>query len=100
MVIVPEAEAEVGEAIEWYDAQRPGVGAALLAEVRAAVRSLEDGFDGSPYLTDASVGEVRRLLLGRFPYALCFSVREAAVEVIAFAHLRRQPGYWREGPPR
>lgn len=41
-------------------------------------------------------GTTRRILLTRFPYMLIFRERATWVEVIAIAHRRRRPGYWRE----
>jgi plasmid stabilization system protein ParE len=38
----------------------------------------------------------RRMVLQRFPYLLVFREAAAGVEVIAVAHERRRPGYWRD----
>jgi plasmid stabilization system protein ParE len=38
----------------------------------------------------------RRIVLQRFPYLLVFRETAAGVEVIAVAHGRRRPGYWRD----
>jgi len=37
----------------------------------------------------------RRVLLKRFPYSIVYIELEAQVRVLAFAHLRRKPGYWK-----
>ena len=37
----------------------------------------------------------RRLLLRHFPYAVYFDIDGATVYVLAVAHQRRAPGYWR-----
>jgi toxin ParE1/3/4 len=38
----------------------------------------------------------RRMVLQRFPYLLVFRAAAAGMEVIAVAHGRRCPGYWRD----
>lgn len=38
----------------------------------------------------------RRLTLRRFPYLVIFRETGAGVEIIAVAHGRRRPGYWRD----
>jgi len=38
----------------------------------------------------------RRLVLQRFPYLVVFREIAAGAEIIAVAHGRRRPGYWRE----
>lgn len=38
---------------------------------------------------------VRRLLIERFPYSVVFVQHGNDVRVLAFAHHKRRPGYWR-----
>ncbi len=38
----------------------------------------------------------RRIVLRRFPFVIVFRKVVAGVEIIAIAHGRRRPGYWRE----
>ena len=45
---------------------------------------------GSPYL-----GNTRRILLRRFPFFVVYRQRGENVQILAGAHARRRPGYWR-----
>jgi len=38
----------------------------------------------------------RRVVLNRFPYLVVFRETTSEIEVVAVAHGRRRPGYWRE----
>ena len=38
--LVADAEADIAEAIDWYEHERPGLGGEFLDEVRAAIRTL------------------------------------------------------------
>lgn len=38
---------------------------------------------------------VRRRMLVGFPYSLLYSVRDTGIRVLAVAHHRRRPFYWR-----
>jgi hypothetical protein len=38
---------------------------------------------------------VRRAKIGRFPWNMIYVVRSDGTFVLAFAHKRRRPGYWR-----
>jgi plasmid stabilization system protein ParE len=38
----------------------------------------------------------RRLVLRRFPFVIVFREAANGVEIIAIAHGRRRPGYWRD----
>jgi hypothetical protein len=40
-------------------------------------------------------GRFRRYLLHRFPFSVVYLEREHSIEVIAVAHHRRRPGYWK-----
>ncbi len=86
------AETELDQAVQWYNAQAPGLGDAFLVEVMAAA-------DRITRYPDAwqSIGEgLRRCRLTRFPYALIYSIEESAPLVLAVAHLHRAPHYWRD----
>ena len=39
---------------------------------------------------------VKRLLMGRFPFSVVFVVTGEHVVVLALAHHRRKPNYWRD----
>jgi hypothetical protein len=94
--VEPDAEAELLAATRWYEEQEPGLGAALLAEVTAALGELRR--DERPGLAIPGVRRAmgaRRSLLERFPYAIVFLERAEIVHVLAFAHHKRRPGYWR-----
>ncbi|HEY5870936.1 MAG TPA: type II toxin-antitoxin system RelE/ParE family toxin [Candidatus Tectomicrobia bacterium] len=37
----------------------------------------------------------RRYLFPHFPFSLVYRVRDEEIEIVAVAHHRKQPGYWR-----
>jgi plasmid stabilization system protein ParE len=90
-----EASAELEEAEDWYEAQRPGLGDDLSAEVERALGLIEESptvwprWPGAPPLP-----VVRRFLLARFPFALAYLAEPSRVVVLAVAHTKRRPGYW------
>ncbi|OFV96656.1 MAG: hypothetical protein A3H28_03680 [Acidobacteria bacterium RIFCSPLOWO2_02_FULL_61_28] len=87
----PEAEQEFVEAAAYYERNVRGLGERFGSEVRHAIeRLLEYPELGSPIDAD-----LRRLLLTRFPYFLIYSFTADLLRVVAVAHARRRPGYWR-----
>jgi toxin ParE1/3/4 len=38
----------------------------------------------------------RRFLLQRFPFAIVYRELPTAIQVLAIAHARRKPGYWKQ----
>lgn len=96
LIVEPEAEDELAAAIDWYEEQEPGLGAALMAEVDGTIGELQRGDLTGLAVPGVRLGlPVRRLPLDRFPYAVVFLDHANAVHVIAFAHHKRRPGYWR-----
>ncbi len=86
----PAAETELQEASDWYEAQREGLGLEFLVSVRHRIAVLLE----NPQRWRLFQG-TRRVLLGRFPYAIVY--REVApdeIEIIAVAHFKRRPKYW------
>ncbi len=86
----PEARAEFEDAARYYDEQRQGLGDELRREIRNFLPQLRR----SPLTFPVERGDIRRLILARFPYKLLYSVEPDYVYVIAVAHRRRSPDYW------
>lgn len=94
--IHPEAEAEIEAARAYVDKQRPGWGARLLQELEEVLRSVEENPNQWTLLeTESDSNTFRRVRLRRFRYNLIFEVLNASVIVLAFAHTRRKPHYWK-----
>jgi hypothetical protein len=62
-----------------------------------------DELEGTIKRIDSSPGQfpgyafgTRKALLDRFPYLVIFRETAGGVEIIAVAHGRRRPGYWRD----
>jgi toxin ParE1/3/4 len=88
------ASEELAAAVRWYERQRAGLGADLLAAVVAAVASIETNRDiGTPLRDDP---RTRRLLIARFPYQVVYRLHGLEMVIVAFAHLKRRPGYWKQ----
>jgi len=90
--IEPEAREELREAARWYEAARPGLGVEFVLEADRALGRIAEAASGFPVV--GGTEDVRRVLLGRFPYALVFIASGEQASVIAVAHGRRRPLYW------
>jgi toxin ParE1/3/4 len=91
-----EAEEEIVHAIDRYENEREGLGAELLDELNAAMRTLEaPGPECGPVIGLPRELGVRRKLLSRFPYAIVFVESESYVRVLSVMHGHRRPAYWR-----
>lgn len=90
VVIRPEAEAEIAEAYDYYEAVSDGLGAAFLLAVEACLDSIQR----SPEMYAAIYKDIRRWLLRRFPSSICYLVEQEAIIVLACFHVRRDPKQW------
>jgi len=87
------AREEFAEAVRWYDEQRAGLGAEFFDEVAATTAQLEARPEiGAAVSKD---GPTRRLLVPRFPYQVVYRVAPDEIVILAVAHLRRRPNYWK-----
>lgn len=87
----PEAIMEAEAAIEWYAERSSRAAESFLLEIEAAVAAIAAAPERWPLVDGSS----RRYLLRRFPYALIYRRVDESIEVLAVAHGRRRPGFWR-----
>jgi plasmid stabilization system protein ParE len=89
--LLPAAEAEVAAAFDWYVRRSPLAAAAFKAEIIGAIDRLERNAE----VWAADGDGLRRCMLRRFPYTVHYELVDTLVTVLAVAHQRRRPGYWR-----
>lgn len=93
----PEAIEELRAAKDWYDNERPGLGDDLLTEVETTIDHIVRWPGLAPVLTiPGSARQVRRAAVRRFPFGIVYVVIDNTLWVVAVAHGRRRPNYWRD----
>jgi toxin ParE1/3/4 len=90
LLLEPEAEADIAEAFDWYETQRPGLGSEYLAEVARVLETLERRPEQFPVVQ----GRTRRALVRRFPFGVFYIVDPDLIAVTACMHSRRDPRRW------
>jgi len=88
----PRADAELSEAVRYYEERQSGLGLVFAEEVYAAIRRVSEYPDAWSILSQ----NTRRCLVNRFPYGVIFQVKSGVLLIIAVANLHRQPDYWRD----
>ena len=84
-----EAEA----AYAWYAEQNPAAGELFLIDLDVSVARVQELPETWPRLRR---GKYRRFVFRRFPFNLVYRVLTDKIEIIAVAHQRRRPMYWRD----
>lgn len=95
-----EADAEYRQAGRWYEERRSGLGVEFFDAVDAAIRRIvEFPHVGVPVPRVSRGLAVRRLAVSRFPYHVVYLDTASALRILAIAHDRRRPGYWKRRLP-
>ncbi|MCL2468423.1 MAG: type II toxin-antitoxin system RelE/ParE family toxin [Micrococcales bacterium] len=91
----PQARAELRAAANWYD--DPATGQELLDASLEARRSIAAMPNAWPKVADWDREPVvRRKRFTGFPYGVIYYVSGNEVVIVAYAHERRRPGYWKD----
>jgi toxin ParE1/3/4 len=90
VILSPAAEAELDEALDWYDMHQPGLGQRLAQHVDAVFQRISV----SPGLYPEVFRDVRRATLSRFPYSVFYRVEQNQIFVLAVFHGSRDPAEW------
>ena len=88
----PQASDELAEAVAYYAKKAGGLGDRFYEVMGRLTVEIE----ASPRLFRPWRHGTRRHFNKRFPYALIYIERPTHLAVIAVAHFKRRPGYWRE----
>jgi plasmid stabilization system protein ParE len=92
-----EADAEYRLAGRWYDARRAHLGVEFFDAVDATIgqiAAMPRAGTRIPRLPADLI--VRRRAVARFPYHVVYLEMATHIRVLAVAHDRRKPGYWRK----
>ena len=91
IVVTRQAQADIAQAAEWYEAKGEGLGDKFLDQVSDAL----DRIALNPRGYAAVFRDLRRCVVPRFPYALWFRVQGETL-IVACLHSKRNPSFAKE----
>jgi len=91
LIIDAEAENELSESVAFYERRLLGLGLEFERAAREAVESIQLNPQRYPFRKDGTL----RLVMERFPFVIHYIDLPDTIWVLAFAHAKRKPGYWR-----
>ena len=94
ITIIEPADAELRKETGWYRDRDPRVAAEFVAEVRRALKLIEEFPQVGSRIFGVDDPIIRSFPVHSFPYRIVFMTFPDRTEVIAFAHKRRRPGYF------
>jgi len=86
-----EARLELVDQVSYYEEAQSGLGQRFAAEIESAV---------SLAASRPSVGlkhklGTHRVFPRRFPFSIVYTIQGSEIVILAIAHFKRKPGYWR-----
>jgi len=87
----PEASQELEDAFEWYLERSLRAAEAFLREIERAVALIAE----TPGVWPLFEAGTRRYVLHRYPYGLVYRETDLGIEIVAVAHHKKRPIYWR-----
>lgn len=92
LIIEEEAESEFNSSVAFYEERLAGLGLDFEAAVRDALGRIADAPDRWPMGKQGT----RRYIMTRFPFIIHYLDLPDKLWIIAFAHAKRKPGYWKQ----
>jgi plasmid stabilization system protein ParE len=91
VVLAPEAERDIADAFLWYRERNQLVADTFRAQVFAIIERIA----AAPLTRPADEHGNRHRVLRQFAYSVFYELTGETITVLAVAHHRRRPGYWR-----
>jgi plasmid stabilization system protein ParE len=85
------ASAEFEAAVRWYEERRRGLGVEFFDAVSLTMALIAE----RPEIGTLISGSTRRVVVSRFPYQVVYHLSPADITIVAVAHLKRRPDYWK-----
>jgi toxin ParE1/3/4 len=87
----PEASEEFEAADDWYFAHSADASIDFLTEAETGIEAITQ----NPHRWPKYLHGTRRFVLQRFPFSIVYLDDADLVTIIAVAHSKRKPGYWK-----
>jgi mRNA-degrading endonuclease RelE of RelBE toxin-antitoxin system len=88
-----EAEEELNYSAQYYNNQASGLGFDFLEEIEKSLQEIEHAPERWPHYKK----NIRKFNTRRFPFSLYYKFEKEAdkIVIIAVAHQKRKPNYWK-----
>jgi plasmid stabilization system protein ParE len=90
--VLHQAEAEADKAFDWYEGQSESAASGFAAELRDAFLKIRK----NPKLYPAYLHGTQHRILNRYPFSVVYRELLDVIQIIAVAHAKRRPGYWKK----
>ena len=88
---LPEADEEFREAARYYESEAAGIGLSFITAVHKAVGVIVE----FPLAIQVQRANIRKKVMRHFSYNLFYAIETDTIVIVAVAHQRKRPNYWR-----
>jgi hypothetical protein len=92
-VFHPAARAELAAGADWYDERVSGLGDELISAVELATALIVEAPGRLPVVSVDT--RARRVVVKDFPFTVVYTIAGDTVFILAIAHQKRRPFYWK-----
>jgi plasmid stabilization system protein ParE len=93
---IRDARLELTASRTWYGVKSREVARDFTTSVERTVTRIRELPHSAPRWPGIDDEDVRRIVVPDFPYLVVYLVTDDEIIILAVAHTRRRPGYWRE----
>jgi plasmid stabilization system protein ParE len=91
IIVRPEAKADILDAFNWYQQQRPGLG----YDFKLCIDEVMSKLEKNPLIFKKTYRDIRRAFIKRFPFGIFYLITDNRVIVLSVMHARRDPSNWK-----
>jgi plasmid stabilization system protein ParE len=95
LIVLPVAERDIAETLDWYESQEAGLGLESLRCVEVCFKNIERHPDMYPLVYKT----YHRALVRRFPYTAYYKHEEKHILVFGIMHCAQNPEKWQTRLP-
>lgn len=91
LTVLDGALEDLDEAVEWY----AEISSSLPIDIASLYKTALNEIQHKPLVSTKLRSGYRKVNLERFPYKIVFKILEEEILVVAVAHHKRKPNYWK-----
>ncbi len=91
IIFLPEIASEIENSVIYYRKQQIGLENLFLNEIENALMKIQKNPERYPKINE----NIRKCLIKQFPFNIIYTIKPDKIIIIAVAHHKRRPDYWK-----
>lgn len=91
IIFLPDTIKEIEDSVFYYSNKENGLEKLFLDEIETAINKIKMNPERYPKIEQ----NIRKYIINKFPFNIIFAVYETKIVIVAIAHQKRNPYYWK-----